>query len=72
MSVYTGALPDCDENSVNDLEDLVLGDGSDCTQNGILDSCDIDAADASEVFAEISRQVTEIADREEAALAMLR
>jgi len=35
------AIDDCDENGVNDLTDIGLGDAQDCNGNGIPDFCDI-------------------------------
>jgi hypothetical protein len=39
LTVYEGLLPDCDQNGILDLIDILNDPGLDLDDNGILDSC---------------------------------
>ena len=47
---FTGPVPaaagsDCNQNGIDDSQDLVSPDFGDCNNNGVLDVCDVDPAD---------------------------
>ncbi|MBX3394477.1 MAG: VCBS repeat-containing protein [Phycisphaerae bacterium] len=44
LTVYTGSIDDCNNNSVVDATDIVAGTSRDCNLNGIPDECDPDAS----------------------------
>lgn len=39
LTVYTGPQDDCNENGVNDAEEIILGTGTDANNDGELDTC---------------------------------